>query len=1030
MAQIPEETINSVVKVFEGTFTPDTQLRNQAEEQLRQFQKVPGFVSILLQITISPSINHAIRLVACIYMKNMVRSSWITDPEEYEETQTSRTFLSAPDKEFIQSHLLSAIISCYDQSKIMSSLVECLKLIVRWDFPENWPGLFETIQSHLSLDSDFPHLYGALRTLRVLVREYQYKSVEMRQPQYAIVSAVFPTLATMMQSFLTQPSEASGELVKIICKIFWSCTSSHMAPSLLDTAQFSTWLDLLVNLLSLPVIEPTAPVMQNGMVVERSEYPWWKCKKWVSAILYRLYERYGNPKFVPHEGNGESGTQALKHFAQWFSSQCSIPLLTCMLNVLRASKNDGFVPRRVLTNCFNYLDLAVRQASTFKHLRPHLDELLFEILFPILCYSQTDLEMWESNPYEYIRLLQSLEEHFNDPRLAAIAVLTSLTKLRKKHTLDKFLSFLASIMNEYQAAPEQNQQRKSGVLRAIGALAMNLYSQESYAAQIEPMLIMHVYPDLRSSHPILRGLACWTFSQYSDVEFQQVDGFRSALHGIFSCLEDENLPVKYSAATAFCHLVDKDATRAEILPILNQLFDRLFDIMEEVGSSEELMDTIEKMVESCDEAVLPFALKLCTKLSIEFERLFSEADDDDEAAMTCVGILRTLITLLGCVPSQHPTILRQMEPILLPLLQRCLSEDSIEFLEDVLEVVALFTYKSPNISHELWTLFPQIIHIFNEFAYDYIADIVPPLDNFMTRDPITFATSTQPNYIEMILSTVSTCIERADTNNSHEAQEATKLLESAFQNTKDKANMSGVRMPCIQMLLQGMAKYPEIHEPKETVGHHFGILAANALSSIVFNHPAETLQMVDAAGLTGKFFEAWLGMMPFMPRFYDQKASAIALLSIFALELSEIPASLQPMLTQLVPVLLGVMEKYYEVEMQKAKQQTQEEEEEEEDDDAFGFGELADEEDENDQLDEEYIQQLREALATFEDGTNLEEDEDVVDTILDVMDAFVVFTNVFQNNSKVNIASLSAHDQEKMQHCMSEGQKRMSSQCG
>ena len=43
-------------------------------------------------------------------------------------------------------------------------------------------------------------------------------------------------------------------------------------------------------------------------------------------------------------------------------------------------------------------------AHSWKFLKPHMFEIIRDVLFPILSYSTSDEELWNTDPYEYIRV--------------------------------------------------------------------------------------------------------------------------------------------------------------------------------------------------------------------------------------------------------------------------------------------------------------------------------------------------------------------------------------------------------------------------------------------------------------------------------------------------------------------------------------------------------------------------------------------------------------------------------------------------
>jgi uncharacterized membrane protein len=59
--------------------------------------------------------------------------------------------------------------------------------------------------------------------------------------------------------------------------------------------------------------------------------------------------------------------------------------------------------------------------------------------------------------------------------------------------------------------------------------------------------------------------ACWTFSQFGDMDFVNVDNFRAGAHGIMNCLEDAEMPVKFVAAGALRFLIPNNASH-EVRP--------------------------------------------------------------------------------------------------------------------------------------------------------------------------------------------------------------------------------------------------------------------------------------------------------------------------------------------------------------------------------------------------------------------------------------------------------------------------------
>jgi len=46
----------------------------------------------------------------------------------------------------------------------------------------------------------------------------------------------------------------------------------------------------------------------------------------------------------------------------------------------------------------------VDHAASWKLIRPHFQAIFQDLVFPMMCYSNEDDQLWHSDPYEYIRL--------------------------------------------------------------------------------------------------------------------------------------------------------------------------------------------------------------------------------------------------------------------------------------------------------------------------------------------------------------------------------------------------------------------------------------------------------------------------------------------------------------------------------------------------------------------------------------------------------------------------------------------------
>lgn len=370
----------SLAVILRAALSPNPDERKAAEESLNQFQYTPQHTVRLLQIIVDGNCDMAVRQVASIHFKNFIAKNWSPhDPEEQSK-------ISPPDKNMVRENVLVYIAQVPPLLRVQ--LGECLKTIINADYPEQWPSLLHWVKLNLQDQQ----VYGALFVLRILARKYEFKSDDERTPVYLIVEETFPPLLNIFSKLVQIPNPPLdvAELIKLICKIFWSSIYLEIPKQLLDPNLFNAWMVLFLNILERPVPlegQPTDPDL-------RKSWGWWKIKKWTVHILNRLYTRFGDMRLQ----NPES-----KAFAQMFQKNYAGKILECHLNLLNVIRSGGYLPDRVTNLILQYLSNSISKSSMYNLLQPRLDVLLFEIIFPLMCFNDNDQKLWDEDPHEYVR---------------------------------------------------------------------------------------------------------------------------------------------------------------------------------------------------------------------------------------------------------------------------------------------------------------------------------------------------------------------------------------------------------------------------------------------------------------------------------------------------------------------------------------------------------------------------------------------------------------------------------------------------
>ncbi|KQJ99478.1 importin beta-like SAD2 [Brachypodium distachyon] len=974
--------------------------RKAAEESLNQFQYTPQHLVRLLQIIVDGSCDMAVRQVASIHFKNFVAKNWSpNDPDESQKVAES-------DKSMVRENILGFIVQV--PPLLRAQLGESIKTIIHADYPEQWPSLLHWVTHNLESQSQ---IFGALYVLRVLTRKYEFKSEEDRIPLYHIVEETFPRLLSIFNKLvqIVNPPIEVADLIKLICKIFWSSIYLEIPKQLFNQDVFNAWMILFINLLERPVPVEGQPLDPDI----RKSWGWWKVKKWTIHILNRLYTRFGDLKLQKSES---------KAFAQMFQKNYAGKILGCHLQLLNAIRTGDYLPDRVTNLILQYLTNSVTKNSMYQLMQPQIDIILFEIIFPLMCFNDNDQKLWEEDPHEYVRKGYDIIEDLYSPRTAAMDFVSELVRKRGKGNLQKFIHFIVDIFRRYYEAPAEAKpyRQKDGALLAIGTLCDKLKQTDPYKAELERMLVQHVFPEFSSCVGHLRAKAAWVAGQYAHINFSDQDNFRRAMHCIVAGMRDPDLPVRVDSVFALRSFVEACKDLNEIRPIIPQLLDEFFKLMNEV-ENEDLVFTLETIVDKFGEEMAPYALGLCQNLASAFWKCMasSEADDeaDDSGALAAVGCLRAISTILESV-SSLPHLFTQIEPTLLPIMRRMLTSDGQDVYEEVLEIVSYMTFFSPTISLDMWNLWPLMMEALNDWAIDFFENILVPLDNYVSRGTEHFLACKDPDYQQSLWNALSSIMMEPNMEDS-DIEPAPKLIEVVFQNCK--GHVDQWVEPYLRLTIDRLRR---AQKP------YLKCLLVQVIANAFYYNPSLTLATLHQLGVATEIFTLWFGMLQQVKksgmrvnfrREHDKKVCCLGLTSLICLPADHIPVeALERIFKATLELLVA-----YKDQVTESKKQI---DDDDDGDDMDGFD--ADEDDEEVESDKEmglddedgdevnslHLQKLAAEARGFQPA---DEDDDTDDDFsddeelqspIDEVDPFILFVET--------VKGLQASDPARFQNLM------------
>jgi len=944
----------SLAALLKGTIDPNH--RNEAEAKLTELHKIIGFGPTVLQIVMQQDVELPVRQAAVIYLKNMVSTNW---KEREPDTPGAPVPFSVheQDRALIRDNIIDAVVHSPDILRIQLGV--CVSQIVKHDFPGRWPQIVEKISIYLQNPEPSGWL-GALLCLYQLTKNFEYKKTEERKPLTEAMNLLLPQIYQLVVQLLPDESQTAVAVQKQILKIFFALTQYVLPLDLISREVFGNWMEVLRQITESDVPAHTLQVDEE----DRPELIWWKKKKWALHTLTRIFERYGAPGSVNKE---------YKEFAEWYLKTFSGGILMAMLKNLDQYRQKMYVSPRVMQQALNYINTSVSHAHSWKLIKPHMLQIIQDIVFPLMSYSEQDADMWDNDPYEYIRIKFDIFEDFVSPVTAAQTLLHSACKKRKE-MLQKTMALLLQIIQ----TPGTNPSQKDGALHMIGTMADILLKKPVYKEQMEKFLVEIVFREFGSPHGHLRARACWVLHYFSDVKYNNEDVLREAFRLTVHCLlHDREPPVKVEAAIAVQMMLTSkgEAARQYLEPQIKEITLELLKIIRET-ENDDLTSVMQKIVCTYTEQLVPVAVDICQHLVGTFAQVLETADSGDEKAITAMGLLNTMETILG-VMEERAEVHAALEPVVLQAIHHIFTNSIMEFYEEAMSLTCDLTTK--HVSENMWKMLEVMYTVFTKDGFDYFTDMMPALHNYITVDTKAFLST--PDYMMAMFNMARAMLE-GDPGEDPECH-AAKLMEVILLQCKGH-NIDQVIPSFVELVLKRLTREVKTSELRT--------MCLQVIIAAMYYNPALLVDSLNKMGpdVFNHFIQQWIHDTDCFIGLHDRKICVLGLCHL--LQMPENPA-IAAHATQLVPSLIllfdGLKRAY-------AARNEEDSDDSDDDDDDDAVDDLLDsDEDEIDEDGQVYLESLQEKVqkagggsgfqitASIEDG---EDSDDLSDDDYDGME--------------------------------------------
>ena len=165
-----DELERVLLTCLQNTLSSDQNIRELAEQDLKNLEVSEGLGVGLCSITLNLSIDDSIRQLSSVILKRYTELHWSSSSEKFQQPEVSLS-----SKAVIRELLLQALVD--SSSKVRSCVAYVIAAIAHWDWPETWPNLVPALLDNLS-SGRTALVHGSIRVFVELARDISEAQIQ------------------------------------------------------------------------------------------------------------------------------------------------------------------------------------------------------------------------------------------------------------------------------------------------------------------------------------------------------------------------------------------------------------------------------------------------------------------------------------------------------------------------------------------------------------------------------------------------------------------------------------------------------------------------------------------------------------------------------------------------------------------------------------------------------------------------------------------------------------------------------------
>ncbi|KKY13499.1 putative chromosome segregation protein [Phaeomoniella chlamydospora] len=363
-------TLPTLAQLLEASLDPRT--NKQAELSLRAEEKKPGFSILLLQIAATESYPYNTRLSSALCFKNLIKRNWTDEEGNYK--------LPEQDVGPLKAELVGLMVSV--PAGIQTQLGEAISIIAKSDYYERWDTLVDDLVSRLTPDNIKVNI-GVLQVAHSVFSTWRplFRSDELfTEINYTLKKFCGPYLVALqnIDSYIEghasdkQALQQAFTELDLLLQLFYDLSCQDLPP------QFEDSIQQLASLLHKYLVYDN-PLLHTDSDDDAGVLENVKATIFDALVLYvqKYYDAFG--------------TSA----AQFIGSSWNL-LTTINSDV----KNDILVSKAL--HFLTAISKVRSEAEAFNN-ESTLGQVVEKVILPNVTLRDSDVEMFEDEPIEFIR---------------------------------------------------------------------------------------------------------------------------------------------------------------------------------------------------------------------------------------------------------------------------------------------------------------------------------------------------------------------------------------------------------------------------------------------------------------------------------------------------------------------------------------------------------------------------------------------------------------------------------------------------